>query len=145
MVQDVSADKSGFLRTVFDFGDVIIQTAGENPNFTFEGVPHPEQVVDQIQRSVAGREDREHQSTDQTAEAMQEAAETMKEAAETMKEPAENIKQAADEVSNGQASSAPQDPAPTAQAEPTPSQPAAEAPAPDQPDDYQDLPRDYEK
>lgn len=44
-IQDLTYKLGGLIRTFFDFGDVFIQTAGEEPNFEFEAVPHPEQVV----------------------------------------------------------------------------------------------------
>lgn len=124
MVQDISSDKSGFLQTIFDFGDVVIQTAGERPNFTLEGAPHPERVVDLIQHSVGERNDKESQSSEETAEAMQEAAKEMKEAADALKDQTPE------------------------QTEATPSQPASPA-QPDAPtpptDEPTDLPRDYQK
>lgn len=152
MVQDVAAEKTGFLRTIFDFGDVIIQTAGERPNFTFEGVPHPEKVVDLIQHSIADRNDDEGAATEEAVETMAEAAEKMAEAAETIAEPT------GDPAANRPAGSpTPPDrpipppatvPAPDPAPEPSPpprtAPPAAPAP-PGQPDDLQDLPRDYEK
>jgi len=47
-VQDISYKTSGILATMFNFGDVTIQTAGEMPNFMFERVPRPSEVVDII-------------------------------------------------------------------------------------------------
>jgi len=47
-VQDISYNAKGIFATMFDYGDVMIQTAGEVPNFTFESVPKPSQVVDII-------------------------------------------------------------------------------------------------
>lgn len=47
-VQDISYRTSGILATMFNYGNVLIQTAGEQPNFVFESVPHPEDVVDVI-------------------------------------------------------------------------------------------------
>ncbi|MFH0863760.1 MAG: hypothetical protein V1858_01575 [Candidatus Gottesmanbacteria bacterium] len=44
-IQDITYKSGGLLRAFFDFGDVFIQTAGTEPNFDFEAVPHPEQVV----------------------------------------------------------------------------------------------------
>ena len=40
-IQDVKAEVNGFLRTLFHFGDIYIQTAGERENFLFHDVPHP--------------------------------------------------------------------------------------------------------
>lgn len=47
-VQDVSAQVNGFFPTMFHFGDVMIQTAGERENFIFTAVPHPYQVSKKI-------------------------------------------------------------------------------------------------
>jgi uncharacterized membrane protein YdbT with pleckstrin-like domain len=47
-IQDVTATVSGVLHTLFDFGDVEIQTAGEKVHFTFEQVPHPNQIAKAI-------------------------------------------------------------------------------------------------
>jgi len=47
-VQDISYQTRGILATMFNFGDVTIQTAGEVPNFAFECVPKPSEVVDII-------------------------------------------------------------------------------------------------
>ena len=32
------------IRTMFDYGDVFVQTASEIQSIEFEAVPHPEQV-----------------------------------------------------------------------------------------------------
>lgn len=45
LVQDVSYDQTGVLRTFFHFGDVLVQTAGETTHFDFTAVPQPENVV----------------------------------------------------------------------------------------------------
>ncbi len=43
-IQDVSATTSGAAGTLFGFGDVVIQTAGEIPEFEMDNVPNPEEV-----------------------------------------------------------------------------------------------------
>jgi len=43
-IQDVTATVNGALHTVFNYGDVEIQTAGEKERFMFEDVPNPNQV-----------------------------------------------------------------------------------------------------
>jgi uncharacterized membrane protein YdbT with pleckstrin-like domain len=48
MIQDVSAQRHGLLQLLFNFGDVIIQTAGERPNFTFTAIPKPMDFVKTI-------------------------------------------------------------------------------------------------
>ncbi len=45
MVQDISVKMGGFIRSLFNFGDVHIQTAGEEREFIFEAIPKPEEVI----------------------------------------------------------------------------------------------------
>jgi hypothetical protein len=40
-IQDVMASQSGVLQTMFDFGNINIQTAGKLPNFMFTNIRHP--------------------------------------------------------------------------------------------------------
>lgn len=40
-VEDVTARQKGFLQTVFNFGTVTIETAGEQENFVFPYCPNP--------------------------------------------------------------------------------------------------------
>ncbi len=49
-IQDVTYNQSGILDSFFDFGTVLIQTAGTEPNFEFEAVPKPDHVVREINR-----------------------------------------------------------------------------------------------
>ena len=44
-IQDVTVQIGGGLRTMFNYGDVIIQTAAEIPEIEFEGVPMPDRVA----------------------------------------------------------------------------------------------------
>lgn len=81
MVQDVAAERSGILPTFFNFGDVVIQTAGERPNFTFHAVPNPDAIVDKLKGSVGEKAAAEEEATEKMAEAAQE----MKEAAQEIK------------------------------------------------------------
>jgi hypothetical protein len=45
LVQDVSYDQTGVLRTFFNYGDVIIQTAGEQKHFDLVASPKPSEIV----------------------------------------------------------------------------------------------------
>lgn len=45
LLQDASYSQIGVIRSLFDFGDVLMQTAGTMDNFSFPGVPKPERVV----------------------------------------------------------------------------------------------------
>ena len=44
-VEDVTQRSGGFFEAFFDYGNVIIQTAGTEPVFLFQSVPKPQQVV----------------------------------------------------------------------------------------------------
>lgn len=57
LVQDVSYSQIGIVRTFFDYGDVLIQTAGTIDNFIFDAVPEPENVVHIIE-DLIGKEKR---------------------------------------------------------------------------------------
>lgn len=48
-IQDVTYKVGGVVRTLFDFGDVFIQTASEVPNFDFLAVPKPDKVARVLQ------------------------------------------------------------------------------------------------
>jgi membrane protein YdbS with pleckstrin-like domain len=47
-VQDVTAEVKGFLPTFFHYGDITIETAGAEENFTINQVPHPYETVKAI-------------------------------------------------------------------------------------------------
>jgi hypothetical protein len=57
-VEDIRVVREGFLQTVFKFGDVRCQTAGEVPNFVLDGIPDPSQVLAVVDsaRDAARRE-----------------------------------------------------------------------------------------
>lgn len=44
-MQDVNFDQTGVLATFFNYGDVLVQTAGEQKNFDFIAVPRPGDIV----------------------------------------------------------------------------------------------------
>ncbi len=44
-IQDVTVVVGSALRTTFNFGDVVIQTAAQIPKITFEAVPQPDRVA----------------------------------------------------------------------------------------------------
>lgn len=54
-IQDVSSEVKGFLPSLFDYGRVIVQTAGERPNFVLENIPHPSAVARQILVTAQGK------------------------------------------------------------------------------------------
>lgn len=47
-LEDVTHNVNKFLGLVFDFGTVVIQTAGSKPEFQFENVPRPRDVQDTL-------------------------------------------------------------------------------------------------
>jgi len=51
-VQDVTAETKGFMQTLFNYGDVYIQTAGERERFVFKDVPAPQFVADIIIKTL---------------------------------------------------------------------------------------------
>jgi len=48
MIQDVTSEMKGKLATILNFGNVYIQTAGEQRRFIFENIPEPRQVASKI-------------------------------------------------------------------------------------------------
>ena len=55
LVQDVSYSQIGVIRTVFDYGNVLVQTAGTIDNFVFESVPRPEDAVHVVENIIGKR------------------------------------------------------------------------------------------
>lgn len=51
-IEDVSYEQVGVLSSIFDNGNVTVQTAGAASNFLFAGVPHPERVVHLINNLI---------------------------------------------------------------------------------------------
>jgi uncharacterized membrane protein YdbT with pleckstrin-like domain len=47
-IQDVTGQSKGFLETMFDYGNVYVQTAGATERFNFEEVPGPREVASRI-------------------------------------------------------------------------------------------------
>ncbi|MBP7876253.1 hypothetical protein KA012_04635 [Candidatus Woesebacteria bacterium] len=45
-IEDVTSTAGGALQTVFDFGNVTVQTAGAKPEIEFSDVPHPNKIVE---------------------------------------------------------------------------------------------------
>jgi len=44
-IQDVTVQLGGSIRTIFNYGNVVIQTAAEIPQIEFEAVPNPDKVA----------------------------------------------------------------------------------------------------
>jgi hypothetical protein len=49
-VQDMTIERSGVLRTLLDYGDIVCQTAAENLDFRLPGIPDPREVQGLIDR-----------------------------------------------------------------------------------------------
>ncbi|MCA9949250.1 MAG: cyclic nucleotide-binding domain-containing protein [Anaerolineales bacterium] len=47
-IQNISAERPGFWATLFNYGDVNIDTAGSDSDITFERVPSPSQILSEI-------------------------------------------------------------------------------------------------
>lgn len=47
-VQDVTSEVKGFIPTIFDYGTIFIQTAGERERFVFERIPRPVHISKRI-------------------------------------------------------------------------------------------------
>ena len=45
MIQDITSKVSGFFQTIFNYGKVKVQTAGETPEIIFENIPNPEKII----------------------------------------------------------------------------------------------------
>lgn len=43
-IEDVTVAMGSVVRTLFDYGDVTVETAAEFPNIVFESVPHPDRI-----------------------------------------------------------------------------------------------------
>lgn len=51
-VQDVTAEVSGLIPSILNYGDVIVQTAGEQDYFRFRQVPDPNGIKDAIMKLI---------------------------------------------------------------------------------------------
>ncbi len=52
-VQDITTDVSGLLATLFRFGKLSVETAGNDEQFEMSGIVHPEFIRDTIMAQVA--------------------------------------------------------------------------------------------
>jgi uncharacterized membrane protein YdbT with pleckstrin-like domain len=52
-IQDVSYNQRGIFQAMFNYGDILIQTAAEKTQFVFEKIPNPDQVVSVINLLLA--------------------------------------------------------------------------------------------
>lgn len=54
LIEDVNYTQTGFIRSLFNYGDVRVQTAGNNPNFEFMAVPQPAKATHIIEDLLGG-------------------------------------------------------------------------------------------
>ena len=51
-VQDVTSEVVGIIPSILNFGDVFVQTAGEQERFVFHQVPDPNRIKDMLMKMV---------------------------------------------------------------------------------------------
>jgi hypothetical protein len=67
-VQDVSYIVKGIFATIFQYGTIVVQTAGANANLELEGVRHPRRVqelISKLQREAGVPQTEDHLSADE--------------------------------------------------------------------------------
>lgn len=52
-IQDVTVEMKGLLATMFNYGTIFVQTAGERERFFFENIPNPREVARKITELAA--------------------------------------------------------------------------------------------
>jgi uncharacterized membrane protein YdbT with pleckstrin-like domain len=65
-VEDVSAEQRGILPTIFNYGTLTIQTAGERENFLFPYCPSPNLYADRVldaRQAYANRAEHDDEKT----------------------------------------------------------------------------------
>jgi hypothetical protein len=55
-IEDVHYDQTGFIPTLFNYGDIFAQTAGEQKNFEAYSVPRPKEATSVIASFIGGKE-----------------------------------------------------------------------------------------
>ena len=55
LIEDVSYSQVGSIRSVFNYGDVLIQTAAKFANFEFDRAPEPAKIVRIIASMIGGK------------------------------------------------------------------------------------------
>lgn len=56
LIEDVTYTQIGSIRSIFNYGDIFIQTAGAHPNFEFDRSPEPAKIVRIIANMIGERE-----------------------------------------------------------------------------------------
>lgn len=57
LVEDVSYSQVGSIRSVFNYGDVLVQTAATFANFEFDRAPEPARIVRIIANMIGGKKE----------------------------------------------------------------------------------------
>ena len=57
LVEDVNYTKIGFFRSLFNYGDIFVQTAGGKENLEGIGIPNPARAAHIVSDSIGGREE----------------------------------------------------------------------------------------
>jgi membrane protein YdbS with pleckstrin-like domain len=65
-IQNIKAERPGFFATLFDYGDVHIETAGADSDIDFDSIPHPSQVLSDIFRRLEEYQENQRRKDDQT-------------------------------------------------------------------------------
>jgi hypothetical protein len=47
-IENVSASVKGMIQTFFNFGNVVVETAAEHPNFNFQSIPNPQEFTRKV-------------------------------------------------------------------------------------------------
>ena len=55
-IEDVTAQTTGPLAAIFDYGTILIQTAGEKTQFEFDHVPQPAKITKLINELILEEE-----------------------------------------------------------------------------------------
>ncbi len=62
-IQDMKVERQGILATLFGYGDITIQSAGEQQQIFFKQVPMPSRIIGQITELLERERKRHHQAT----------------------------------------------------------------------------------
>lgn len=54
LIEDVTYTQVGSIRSIFNYGDIFIQTAGAHPNFEFDRAPEPAKIVRIVADMIGG-------------------------------------------------------------------------------------------
>lgn len=60
LVEETNYNQVGFVRSLFNYGDVFVQTAAEKLHFDFLAVPQPRKVIEIVQNLIGRRSNGSH-------------------------------------------------------------------------------------